>query len=645
MGGKSRGYLTGVMRGPHQPPTRDAAESSASHTTSTMPRLAALDGIRGLAVAAVVVNHARPSALAGGWLGVDVFFVLSGFLITSLLLREHAASGRIDLGHFYSRRARRLLPALFVLLAAVVAVARVAPDTAGFDTVRGDGLAALAYVANWHFIAAGTSYFGAFAPSPLRHLWSLAIEEQFYLVWPVLLILLLRRGRARTVTLVAGSLAIASAIAMALRFDGGTGISRAYFGTDTHAHGLLVGCACAALLASGWRVRVPRVVAVIAAIGVAAAMFELQGTASFAYRGAIFGVAILTAIVVAAVASGHAGPLAWVLERRPLVGLGRISYGVYLWHWPVLLVLTASRMHVTGWPLVGEQVAVTLGLSLLSYALLERPVLRGWPRARIDAALVVTAAAVAAAVALVAVVPDQRPPFAAAQQVAATRSADRIVRPVVVRGAKHVPVVLVVGDSVAYTLVPGLEAYERRAHLYFITAAQTGCPLDIEATALHDETETPSIGALPSYCDWPHHWPQIIARTHPDVVVALWGLWDAYDARVRGHWLNVGTPEWAAHMRGMLGRAVGVLSARGAHVVVLSTPYTFGASHSRVDALNHVFASFAASDPRQTTFIDIQPLMNTLAPERWDAVHFTDAGATTLGRAVVPLIAHFAPIA
>ena len=217
------------------------------NTASAHGRIEALDGLRGLAVTAVIVNHLRPNALPGGWLGVDVFFVLSGFLITSLLLAEHRATGRVDLRHFYSRRARRLLPALFLLLVVLAIVARIAPDAAGFQGLRGDGLSALGYVANWHFVLAGTSYFGAFAPSPLRHLWSLSVEEQFYLLWPLALVVVLRRHGARAVGIVAFGLALASAVAMALAYGNGAHISRAYFGTDTHAHGVLLGCVLAAL--------------------------------------------------------------------------------------------------------------------------------------------------------------------------------------------------------------------------------------------------------------------------------------------------------------------------------------------------------------------------------------------------------------
>ena len=181
-----------------------ATRSEASPATrAAHARKPALDGLRGIAVAAVVVNHLRPNALPGGWLGVDVFFVLSGYLITSLLLTERTATGRIDLGRFYSRRARRLLPALFLVLVGVTVAARLAPDAPGFNDLRYDGLSALAYVANWHFIASGAKYFNALTPSPLQHLWSLSIEEQFYLAWPIALVLVLRRGRARTVGVVA----------------------------------------------------------------------------------------------------------------------------------------------------------------------------------------------------------------------------------------------------------------------------------------------------------------------------------------------------------------------------------------------------------------------------------------------------------
>ena len=213
-----------------------------------LPYVAALDGIRAVAVAGVVLYHAGARWLPGGFLGVDLFFVLSGFLITSLLLAEREATGRIDLPAFWARRARRLLPAAFLVIAlSVLAVAILSPGD--LPSTRADAIASFLYVNNWHQILADQSYFQAFArPSLLRHLWSLAVEEQFYLLWPLVMgicVAVLGRRRTTIVTLV---LAVASSGLMAVLFTPGRDPSRVYYGTDTHATGLLIG----ALLAFAW---------------------------------------------------------------------------------------------------------------------------------------------------------------------------------------------------------------------------------------------------------------------------------------------------------------------------------------------------------------------------------------------------------
>jgi peptidoglycan/LPS O-acetylase OafA/YrhL len=610
-----------------------------------LTRTPALDGLRGLAVTAVVVNHLRPTALPGGWLGVDVFFVLSGYLITSLLLREHAATGRVDLGHFYSRRARRLLPALFVLLGAVVIVARVVPDAPGFGDVRGDGFSALAYVANWHFVITHASYFSAFSPSALRHLWSLSIEEQFYLLWPLILILVLRRHGARAVAVLAGVLAAASAVDMALTYGGGN-LTRAYFGTDAHIHGVLIGCALAALGPVRSRWPAPRAASVVALAGIVFAAVTMNGTDALAYRGGIAFVGVLTAVVIAATTAPATGPATWILERKPLRGLGRISYGVYLWHWPVLLFVTAARAGVSGIPLTLMQLAITLALALASFFVAERPVLSGWPRPRWSW-VGVPAAATAVVATLAIGVPSVAAPFAAAAQEAKVRSADTATLRSLDTGRPHARrprarTVVVVGDSVAYTLFPGLRANEVASHLYFLTAAETGCPLDISASAFRIPGTPQLTLALPSYCDWPRVWPPLIERTRPDVVVALWGLWDLYDPEVGGRWLEVGSPEWSSYEEHELEQALTVLTAHGARVVVLTTPYIIDMPHERVDALNQLYRRVAERRPGQLTVVDIQPAMTYLQPRRWDGVHFTADAADLLGKAVVPRIAHVA---
>ena len=226
--------------------------STASQHEARLAYMPALDGIRALAVAAVLLYHGEVSWAQGGYLGVDAFFVLSGFLITSLLLAEWRGEGRIALSAFWARRARRLLPALFLVLAGVAVYGAVVAAPVELDQLRRDGLSALGYVANWGQIFSHQSYFQSFAaPSPLRHTWSLAIEEQFYLVWPLLVagVLRWRRGSFRSLTMITGALLVASATWMVLLYTPGADPTRVYYGTDTRAQSLLMGALLALVLA------------------------------------------------------------------------------------------------------------------------------------------------------------------------------------------------------------------------------------------------------------------------------------------------------------------------------------------------------------------------------------------------------------
>jgi peptidoglycan/LPS O-acetylase OafA/YrhL len=347
-----------------------------------------LDGLRALAVLAVIAFHEQLGWAPGGLLGVGVFFTLSGYLITDLLLGQWSAHGRLRLGDFWLRRARRLLPALFVMLAAVTALVTVA-DRARLAGLRDAVAAAAAYSSNWYLITANQSYFARFAPpAPLDHLWSLAVEEQFYLVWPWLLLLglcCLRTRRAASVrwlALPALALAAASAAAMFLLYHPGFDPTRVYEGTDTRAFGLLIGAALAMVWPSRRQAAPQRASRVLldgagfAGLAVIGLMIWRVGQYSpFAYRGGLV-VLSLAAAAVTAAAACPGSLVGLALGWRPLRWIGVRSYGIYLWHYPVI-VLTSPANTGVDLPRAAVQVAATVMLAALSWRYVEEPVRHG----------------------------------------------------------------------------------------------------------------------------------------------------------------------------------------------------------------------------------------------------------------------------
>jgi peptidoglycan/LPS O-acetylase OafA/YrhL len=357
-------------------------------TRSGQRYLPGLDGLRALAVLAVIAYHEQLGWAVGGLLGVGVFFTLSGYLITSLLLSQWSADGRLHLRDFWLSRARRLLPALFVMLAVVTAWVTVI-DRARLPSLRGAVAAAATYSSNWYAIAAQQSYFARFAPpGPLDHLWSLAVEEQFYLVWPSLLVLglfILRKrgaGAARWLVLPTLAAAAASAVAMLLLYQPGLDPTRVYEGTDTRASGLLIGAALAMAWA-GRRTAGPTGRARLLLDGAGAAGLAVIGLmvwrvgeySPFIYRGGLVLLSVATAAVVAAAAcpgSRVGRALGW----RPLRWIGARSYGIYLWHYPVI-VLTTPANAGEDLPRAALQIAASVILAALSWRFIEEPVRHG----------------------------------------------------------------------------------------------------------------------------------------------------------------------------------------------------------------------------------------------------------------------------
>jgi peptidoglycan/LPS O-acetylase OafA/YrhL len=361
-------------------------------------RLAGLDGLRAIAVAAVVLYHVIPNSLPGGGLGVDIFFVISGFLITGLLITEHDETGRIRLGSFWARRARRLLPALVVLVVVCTSVALFV----GADVLVGIArqvLGAATFSSNWLSIASGTSYFGTTTPELFRNLWSLAVEEQFYLVWPflVLLVVLIKRPGVRAIVFL--TIAVASAAAMALLYSPDADPTRVYYGTDTHSFGLAIGAAVAALTHGmartrlgwpKWGRRLLPIPGVLAVAGLVWLTFVLPAESELTFRGGLAGVAVLTAVAIwGSIIPGSL--LGRLLDLKPIRWIGVRSYGIYLWHWPVIILIVAAApgwqdAPATGWLAALVAVAVTVAAATLSYRYLEAPIRSQGFRAWLSAA-------------------------------------------------------------------------------------------------------------------------------------------------------------------------------------------------------------------------------------------------------------------
>ncbi|MFZ0668027.1 MAG: acyltransferase, partial [Acidimicrobiales bacterium] len=464
-------------------------------------RLRALDGIRAFAVTAVILFHAGITAVSGGLLGVDVFFVLSGFLITSLLCTEHGRSGSIRLGRFWAARARRLLPGLFVLLIGIAVFAWIFRQTLDLSSIRGDAIATLLYVANWHFILSGQSYFEqALAPSPLLHMWSLAVEEQYYLVWPLVAVFVLSKKGPRGLALVASIGAALSALLMAVMFLEGFSTDRLYYGTDTRAQALLVGSALGALASQReWRVipqgwaenRTGRVSGTLMWVTGAAALIwfwhDLNGQNPFLYEGGFLLVALASGAVITNVTSWRSSVLSKFLSLGSITYIGRISYGLYLYHWPLFLAIDHAHTGMSGATLLAVRLAATLAAAVVSFHLIEQPIRRGafaktWRGLGI-------AGATAAATCVVIVVATIPPAFAnvevAREPTHITDTERRLL-------AEHHAFTtnpirfLLVGDSVALTAGEGLRVEsQQRYGVRIFDWGIAGCDLTTDATVVY----------------------------------------------------------------------------------------------------------------------------------------------------------------
>jgi peptidoglycan/LPS O-acetylase OafA/YrhL len=625
----------------------------------------ALDGLRALSVLAIIGYHLNYEWALGSYLAVDLFFVLSGFLITSLLLSEHARNASIKFRDFFARRARRLLPAMFVIVALVAVLNGSVLDPVQRTTIRNDQIASLFYVANWRFIADGESYFDVFAaPSPMRHMWTLAIEAQFYLVWPFLvgLCLWLARGSKKLLGGVCVAAIAASAVALAVTFRP-EDPSRAYYGTDARVHTMLIGALLAVVLA-GRNLHESRALRVAGPIGmVAVLVLWLTATPTSAryYHGGSVAYAVLAAVVIAAAL--QPGRFSSVLGWWPLFFIGQLSYGIYLFHWPVIIWLVPTRVGIDGYALDALRVAVTFGAAALSYYLIEKPVRTrrlprrvGWSVGLATTAAVALAVLVAARSAepppsyLVGVKPTERTPsLQNASATATVPGTPLTVAPAVDDWEWHLgdpmfcgeprddeaeqaadgadagdgaPIdtarardvrILLIGDSTACSMYPGLHAVAGDDGAQIVQASVIGCGVvSGEITTTRGEQITPNSSRCPHLVDIARE--QAAAAGPPDVV--LWmSLWEKSDLVVDGTILVAGTPEWRTEMLRRMDDELARLGTTPVALVTTAAPAPNDAqgvldtsneiddaSYGRLDAVLH---EFARRHPDQVTLLDV----------------------------------------
>ena len=641
--------------------------------------VAALDGLRALAVVAVLLFHG--GYLQGGFLGVDLFFALSGFLITSLLIRDADSPGGVRLASFWGRRFRRLLPAVLTLIVVVALWSWLFGSLADLAGVEGDGPWAVFYVANWHFIAQSGGYWESFTePSMFDHLWSLAIEEQFYLVWPLVVVAIWRWSRRPVRTLMVGS-AVAiglSFVAMVLLYDG-VEPTRVYMGTDTRAASLLVGALAATepvrrvarRVVSALGNRVGVVVVLLAAL-VGWSWVAIEGASSgMLYRGGLLAHSLVCAVVISLVVAADRGWFVSGLGWRPLAWIGVLSYGLYLWHWPIYVVLSPDRTGLDGVPLLGVRIAVSVMFAYASFRLVEDPVRHraAWARGR--SGVVVLVAAVVGVMALIVALPDPTgqvaqfdpsaiaagapltdPSTARAMSVPAEEST-RTGGPTVASAAPAAPAtaaasepagtvpsstapattaapvprraitsVMWTGDSVSFDLAPA------------VTASLTAAGLDVDVFGSYYGFR---LVADQDHYDLARIIPERAAEVRPEVVLMQVSFWDG--------------PTDDDTYRAALEQLARELDFLGASLVVVAAPPTarddLGGGTTRLFGLASDLAARSATD--NLDVLDPAPMWGPVfvrdvdgdgVPERKpDTIHVCGSGAAYFGAWLAPALA------
>ncbi|HZX54604.1 MAG TPA: acyltransferase family protein, partial [Ilumatobacteraceae bacterium] len=668
-----------------------------------------LDGLRAISVLAVILYHAGFTWMHGGFLGVEVFFVVSGFLITSLLLEERERTRGVRLQQFWLRRARRLLPALFAVLVAVGAWIALFGSAQQQSDIHRDVLPGLFYFANWGQIVGGAQYFGNF--SPLRHLWSLAVEEQWYLLWPLAFVVL-TRGNRRNVQIGRWVLCAAAAVMVltwwlaspsALTSDR---INFMYLSTLTRSSGLLLG-AGAAFVWRPWRAKTGvssgvglmlNVAGLAATAGLIVAFINVHLTDRSLFRWQLALVSILSIVVVGAVVHPAATATRSFFGRPALVALGKRSYGLYLWSWPIMVLCGA---YVGSWSRFIGAMSITIVVAEFSYVYIETPIRKGalgrwftqhrdqeWTKRTLWVAVagVVLIAglgvfysrvqrfdraaggpdvaidlsrlqSVQPAAAGAVATPSTQVAAPAVVSPDATVAVSSSVAPVVASVAQPAgPArVVIVGDSQAHALAINLPSGIQSA--FKITDGSVeGCSVYEDGT-VHSQRA----GFNRSFADcrgWADKWGKAASKGHAQIALVVLGAWDVFDVEVGGQLIAFNTAAADKRFTDELGRGIAALRGAGSKVALLEVPcmrpkdvkgagvpaLPERADDARVAHLNQLLQGVAAADPANVSFVKgpaewcNDPAIGTNLAYRWDGVHVYKPGAKLIYETIAPAL-------
>jgi peptidoglycan/LPS O-acetylase OafA/YrhL len=631
----------------------------------TLPYVAGFDGLRGFALILMLLGHHGWGAIPGALFTVSMFFTLSGFLIATLMLSEWSRSGRVSLARFWERRARRLLPAAFAAVLFIVLLQWWFGVGSG-SRFKGDLLSALGYVTNWRMVSSGTDYAATFSmESPVQHFWSLAIEEQFYLVFPLVFLALMwvTRRHWGVVGIVLGGCAALSygAAWMSSAEEGNTGIT--YYATYTRVSEILAGVVLAFVLATSPArrflatergARLAHWLGVAGFAGFIALILTLGLDDPLTFRGGTLLNAVCIWLVIIACISPSPGVMVRAISIKPLRLLGAVTYTVYLFHLPVYLLIDGDRTGLSTRPLFLVRLAVTAPLVLLSYHLLECPFrfkLR-MPRRRL-AGLMVAPAVVVAAVVLV--VPVRR-----SEVIDLTEAAD-MDNPLVsgavepVDGRPPDARILLVGDSVTWSMLGGLETWneenEEQIHVdaHFAVACTLAEPGTVRALG---RLEEPYESCRRMHADL----PKTLADREYDAIVVTLGQKDLTDRYVDGEWRHLGDPVFDAWLQPQIDELADTLSVEGVPVlwssashVRIARPNDPGSDWAdypdndpaRVDRLNELIRAEIAGRPG-FTILPVDEWMHQIpggefsTRYRADGVHFTVTGSDEFAEWLVP---------